>query len=100
MRRYLLGFQPAPSHCLSSRKRNRLIQKANNHKELSHTPDENVDPKPNPWAAEHHPVGQENISVFFFCQLRTILIRTVKVNALIYEIIVAEINAIKYFIRS
>ena len=39
---------------------------------------------------EHHPVGRENV------ELRTILIRAVKVNALIYEIIVAEINAIKY----
>ena len=36
-------------------------------------------------------MGRENV------ELRTILIRAVKVNALIYEIIVAEINAIKYF---
>ena len=35
-------------------------------------------------------MGRENV------ELRTILIRDVKMNALIYEIIVAEINAIKY----
>ena len=51
-------------------------------------------------------MGRENVSVFFFFftnfpqrtdfLLGTILIRAVKVNTSIYEIIVAEINAIQY----
>src|SRR4029434_6847501 len=60
---------------------------------------------PHPWAAEHPPVGREKVSGFFFTNfprrtdfyLGTILIRAVKVHASIYEIIVAEINAIQYF---